>query len=400
MIKIFDIRRIRLSSVYEILCRQKRLLVLLLTLSQLLNLCACGAPEVPTREWEVVSDMNSAYSKQIHSKCQEFVDANDLVGLAVGVFDNGQATFINFGSTDKDGSAITEHTQFEIASITKTFTSLLMAQMAADPNIRLDIHAKAEEFLPFDLPEMGGKSIELWHLATHTSGLSRMPTNYQENFNPYKDYDITKLIEYYETASLLAPPGEQYGYSNLGVGTLGVALTQIAGVDYDGGKGFEALLKERILSPLDMGETSISLTEEETTAMAQPHTAMGTIYPIWEFDALAACGALKSTTYDLTQYLAAAMGQISCADTLTAAFDECCKLHYSGKGSTIGLGFFVKKLSTGYTANWHDGATGGSRSMIIFCKETGQGVVILCNSAVPVYELGVELLETAQKATT
>lgn len=380
--------------------RKKQVAALLFAGLQLLGLAACSGLEEGARDWKVASDMNSAYREQIQARCREFADTNDLLGLAVAVFDNGQASFINFGSTDKDGSAITEHTRFEIASITKTFTSLLMAQMAADSDIRLDIHTKAEEFLPFDLPEMGGRSIELWHLATHTSGLPRMPTNYQENFNPYKDYDITKLTEYYAAASLLAPPGEQYAYSNLGVGTLGVALTQIAGEDYDGGKGYEALLKERILSPLDMRETSISLTEEETAAMAQPHTAMGTVYPIWEFDALAGCGALKSTTYDLTQYMAAAMGQTSCADTLSAAFDECCKLHYSGDGSSIGLGFFVKKLSTGYTANWHDGSTGGSRSMIIFCKETGQGVVILCNSAVSVYELGVELLETMQKATT
>lgn len=378
---------------------KKRWAALLLAMAQLLCLCACGesgGEDEKTREWEI-GEMNTSYSDQIQAKCQEFMDSNQATGLAVAVFDNGQASFLNYGLTDEGGAGITEHTRFEIASITKTFTSLLMAQMAADPDIQLDIHARAETYLPFALPEKDGKSIEVWQLASHTSGLPRMPTNYQENFNPYKDYDLAKLTEYYEGAMLVTTPGESYAYSNLGAGTLGVALTSIAGVDYDSGKGFEALLRERILEPLDLQETGIYLTEEATGAMAQPHTAMGTKYPIWEFDSLAACGALKSTTYDLVQYIAAAMGQVSCDETIAAAFDECCKLHYSGGGHTIGLGFHLMKMSTGHTCCWHNGATGGSRSIILLCEKTGQGVVILCNNAVSVDELGVALMEILLK---
>ena len=342
--------------------------------------------------------MPASYGDRIQERCQTFFQDNKLIGLAVSVYDNGEASFLNFGATDDGGASITQHTHFEIASVTKTFTSLLMAQMAFDPDIQLDIHTPADQYLPFTLPEMDGNPIELWHLSTHTSGLPRMPLNYRESFNPYKDYDMAKLEEYYADATLLAVPGKQYGYSNLGVGTLGVALTGVAGVDYESGHGYEALMKERVLEPLDMQETAIFLSEDELAAMAVPHTVMGTDYPAWEFDALAACGALRSTTYDLTQYIAAAIGQTPCNETLSSAFHECLKLQYAGGGTAIGLGFFLQKLSNGQTIHWHDGATGGSRSAILFCPQTGQGVVLLCNSAVPVYELGLELMEILTEA--
>lgn len=136
MRKRFTIWEKRIGKILEKRSK-KQAAALLFAILQLLSLAACSGLEEGVRDWKAAGDMNSAYSEQIQTRCQEFADTNDLSGLAVAVFDNGQASFINFGLTDKDGSAITEHTRFEIASITKTFTSLLMAQMAADSDIRL-----------------------------------------------------------------------------------------------------------------------------------------------------------------------------------------------------------------------------------------------------------------------
>lgn len=377
----------------------KRLLALLLALTQLLCLASCGSqpatedpqPTLPQRT--EIADMNSAYSEQIRAMCQEFVDTNQLMGLSVAVLDNGKASFLNFGLTDTDGAPITEHTQFEIASITKTFTSMLMAQMAADPAVALDIHARADSYLPFTLPEKSGKYVELWHLASHISGLYREPTNYVEGPNPYKDYDMDKLMEYSKIALLLYTPGERYLYSNLGAAALGLALTNAAGVDIDHGRGYEALLKQRILDPLGLSETGIFLSEEAIAAMAHPHQTSGNACDVWEFDIMAALGGLKSTTWDLTQYIAAAMGQIACDETIAAAFAECTTSHYSNGKQNLGLGFHLMTMSNGVTCCWHDGITYGSRSMLLFSQQTGQGVVVLCNNAVSVYDLGKALME-------
>lgn len=372
-------------------------LALLLALLQLPALAACGAakPEEVKRDWEV-SELNEAYREDIEKKCQDFFEKNNPAGsgMAVGIVDNGKVSFLNYGLTDKEGAAIDEHTRFEIASVTKTFTGLLLSEMVADEAFGATLNDPADKYLPFALPEKNGKKIELWHLSTHTSGLPRMPSNYQENHNPYADYTMEKLTDYFSgNVMMTGEPGEEYAYSNLGTGTLGVALVQMAGKEYNSGRGYEELLTERILAPLDMKETKIYLNEEELAAMARPHTAMGTPYPAWDFDALAACGAIRSTTWDLTQYMSAAMGQTACPENLAAAFDESCTLRFSGQNS-IGLGFHVTKLRGGYTANWHDGVTGGSRSALIFCEKTGKGVVILCNSAVFVYDLAVDLLNS------
>lgn len=377
----------------------KRGLVLALAALQLFMLGGCAEKEAKVeRNWEV-TEMREEYREDIEKKCQSFFDENKPTGMAVAVIDNGKVSFLNYGLTDKEGAPIDEHTRFEIASVTKTFTGLLLADMVADDAFGASLNDPADKYLPFDLPEKDGKEIELWHLATHTSGLDRMPSNYRMSHNPYADYDMEKLTEYFASSpQLLSVPGEKYAYSNLAMGTLGVALTQMDGREYNGGLGFEALLRERVLSPLGLEETKIYLSEEETAAMARPHTAMGTACPAWDFDSLAACGAIRSTTWDMAQYMSAAMGQTACPENLAAAFDECFRLRFSGDG-TIGLGFHLTKLRGGHTACWHNGVTGGSRSGMIFCESSGQGVAILCNSAIVVYDLAVDLLNTMQEAT-
>lgn len=352
-------------------------------------LAGCGERK---NELEVRSGMPEEYGAQIEMLCRQFVQEKQPVGLAVGILNNGAVSYWNAGAAEHGGGAVSEHTRFEIASVTKTFTSLLLALDVTDEDLGVSLEDPADRYLPFSLPERDGQPVELLHLATHSSGLPRMPSNYRESLNPYADYDMDKLLAYFETASLQSAPGTEYLYSNLGMGVLGVALTEIAQTPYDGGRGYERLLRENILDPLGMAETGIFLTEEELAQMAQPHTALGTTYPVWEFDALAACGALKSTTHDLTRYMAAAMGQLPCADALPAAFEEACSLHFTGDGAKIGLGFMLDKLPTGQTYCWHDGSSGGSRAALLFCRETGKGAVVLCNSAIPVYDLGVSLL--------
>lgn len=150
---------------------------------------------------------------------------------------------------------------FEIGSITKVFTALLLADMVQKAEVALtDLLAK---FLPREVivPGSTGQSITLRHLATHTSGLPRMPDNFRpaDRTNPYAGYSIEQLYDFLSGHELSRNVGEAFAYSNLGYALLGHALARDARVDY------EALIRSRILAPLGMNSTSTSLSSDMTS---------------------------------------------------------------------------------------------------------------------------------------
>src|SRR5687767_12715314 len=181
----------------------------------------------------------------------ERVDAQQQsVDLVVGVIEPAGSRVVSYGKSGLDGDTL-----FEIGSITKVFTSLLLADMIQKGEVALtDPVAK---YLPetVRMPERGGKKITLEHLATHTSSLPRLPANMfpRDPANPYADYTTGQLYEFLSSTELMRDIGEKYEYSNLGVGLLGHALARRAGMSY------ETLVRMRILEPLGMKSTTISL---------------------------------------------------------------------------------------------------------------------------------------------
>ena len=149
-------------------------------------------------------------------------------------------------------------TVFEIGSGTKVFTSLLLADMAHRGEVALD--DTIGKYLPPDvkMPERNGRSITLVDLATHTSGLPRLPTNLspKDPNNPYADYSVEQFYQFLSTYQLTRDIGSQYEYSNLGGGLLGHILALRAGMSY------EALVESRICDPLGMNSTRITLIPE------------------------------------------------------------------------------------------------------------------------------------------
>ncbi len=180
-----------------------------------------------------------------------------------------------------------------------------MAEMARDP----DYTDPVEKYVDFRIPEKDGVKPETWHLATHTSGMPRLPDNYNLE-DPYRYYDVERMREYFETAELETTPGEKFAYSNLATGLLGVALTGVAGVDYADVDGLETLLRDRVLDPMGMKDTCIKMTEEQYTAIAKPHKASGTRAILWGWDdnSMVGAGAMRSTASDMLKYIAACVG--------------------------------------------------------------------------------------------
>src|SRR6185312_474124 len=158
------------------------------------------------------------------------------VGIVVGIIDPHGRRVVSYGSLDKgDKRPLNGDTLFEIGSITKVFTALLAADMAQRGELELD--DPVQKYLPaaVKMPQRNGKQITLIDLATHTSGLPRMPENFRpkDPNNPYADYTVEALYSFLTSYELHRDIGIKYLYSNLGFGLLGQALAQRAGVDYE-----------------------------------------------------------------------------------------------------------------------------------------------------------------------
>jgi CubicO group peptidase (beta-lactamase class C family) len=236
-------------------------------------------------------------------------------------------------------------------------------------------------------PMKDGKPITLEHLATHTSGLPRLPNNMRpkDPRNPYADYTPKQMAAFLSSHELRRVPGE-YEYSNYGMGLLGHVLARKQGTTY------EKLLIDRIAKPLGMSDTCISLNDEQRKRLAPPYDSSLTPDKNWDIPALAGAGAIRSTVDDLLKFLKAGIAgdQEPVAKALRMAFE---KRHTMDDGMAIGLAWHIAR--DGIT-RWHNGMTGGYASWVSIVPSMKAGVVVLSNTASgKVDQLGEQLTRVA-----
>jgi CubicO group peptidase (beta-lactamase class C family) len=314
------------------------------------------------------------------------------VGIVVGVIEPQGRRIISYGSLNQgDARPLNGDTVFEIGSITKVFTSLLLADMVQRGEVALtDPVAK---FLPagVKVPERGGRVITLVDLSTHTSGLPRMPSNFKpkDPQNPYADYGPEQLYEFLSSYQLTRDIGSQFEYSNLGGGLLGLALARRAGMDY------EALVRARITGPLGMASTGITLSPEMKARLAVGHDAQLKAVANWDLLALAGAGALRSNANDLLTFLAANLGynKSPLAPAMAAMLATRRPMDPGGK-TQIGLAWIISKPAEDEIV-WHNGGTGGYRTFIGYNVKTRVGIVALSNTSTEagVDDIGMHLLD-------
>ena len=298
------------------------------------------------------------------------------VGAVVGIIDARGTRFISYGKFDQTKpELLAPNSIFEIGSVTKVFTSLLLADMVKRGEVALtDPIAK---YLPSSvkLPQRHGQSIRLIDLANHTSGLPRLPSNLNPAnlSNPYADYSVEQLLTFLSAYELPRDIGAKYEYSNLGFGILGQVLAMRAGSD------FETLVKTRITQPLGMKSTTIALNADLKTRMTTGHNERLEPVANWDMPTLAGAGALRSDAKDMLKFVGAHLGLVksslkpamqSMLTTLTATEQA---------NVAIGLGWHTLKLSDANIV-WHNGGTGGFRSFVGFNPATKVGVVVLSNT--------------------
>jgi CubicO group peptidase (beta-lactamase class C family) len=204
--------------------------------------------------------------------------------------------------------------------------------------------------------------------------------------NPYADYSVQQLYEFLSSYALPRDPGEKYEYSNLGVGLLGHVLALRAG------KSYEQLLKERILDPLGMNDTRITLTPSMKQRMAQGFDAAGTPTHTWDLPTLAGAGALKSTANDMVKFLAANLDSTSTSIGKILASAKIARHDADRPGNSIGLAWHIVDVF-GTTATWHNGGTAGFRTFIGMDDVRHRGVIVLTNSANTPDDIGFHVLE-------
>jgi serine-type D-Ala-D-Ala carboxypeptidase/endopeptidase len=312
------------------------------------------------------------------------------VGIVVGTIGPQGSKIYSYGKLAGDSSAVLDgDTVYEIGSMTKVFTSLLLADMVQRGEVKLD--DPVSKYLPASvkMPERNGRKITLLDLATHTSGLPSMPSNLKpkDRLNLFADYTVEQMYAFVSSYELPRDIGSKYEYSNLGVGLLGHVLALHAGMDY------EKLVQTRILGPLKMTSTAITLTPEMRSHLAHGHNAALSPVPNWDLPTLAGAGALRSTANDMLKFLAANIGltQTPLASAMKSMLDV--RKPTGVPDLEIALAWHIL-IKEGDQIIWHNGGTGGYHSFMGFDPKTRTGVVVLSNSINDIDDIGPHLLDS------
>jgi serine-type D-Ala-D-Ala carboxypeptidase/endopeptidase len=218
--------------------------------------------------------------------------------------------------------------------------------------------------------------------ATRHSGLPRMPSNFKpkDMKNPYADYTPADLYAFLAKQGVGKPAKTGFLYSNLGFGLLGQALALHAGLSY------EALLKQQVIYPLGLRDTTISLSAEQQARFAQGHDADHQPANAWDLGSLEGAGAIRSTADNMLTYLEANLHpdavkvapQTGPVSTLGAAFKLQDELRADvGGGGKIGFAWLWDSELKSY---WHNGGTGGFSSYAFFSPECDCAGVVLFNT--------------------
>lgn len=285
----------------------------------------------------------------------------------------GKTRFVTIGRLNADDSKpMTADTLFEIGSITKMFTGLLLAQAVVEGRMTLD--DRIARHLPAGLqlaPEVA--AITLGQLATHTSGLPRVPPDIfaADPKDPYARYDAAALHACLNGLKLGQAAPRPVDYSNLGVALLGHLLSRVYG------RSYADLLAEKITRPLGLHDTVITPDAEQQERLAAPYSGQVRVSG-WHFDVFTAAGAIRSSASDLVRFVE----RLTAADSpLKAAWQLARqpRADFPAYGGRIGLGVIMSERD-GELFYGHDGGTGGYRSYLEFSASTGALLAVLINN--------------------
>ena len=344
----------------------------------LLALMACSGPAAhhpaaPTGPVAAGTDPDGPHRAAVAAQLQPFLDAELVRGVVVGLYDAGKLEIYGFGA-GPDGKPPTGATLFEIGSITKAYTSLLLADAVQRREVSLD--TPVAELVPpgVTVPTKDKVAITLKHLALHSSGLPRLPAGIDPTAaDPYATYTEDRLYQDLVGTELVTTPGTQIVYSNYGAGLLGHVLgTKLGG-------GFAAALRARVLEPLGLHDTFVNVPPGNHSLAQGTDDDLKPAH-VWSFDALAGAGALVSSMRDQLRLVDAELDAAAGATTTlrpAMRLTQEAQLDDTGQVQNEGLGWQID----GQGRYWHNGQTAGFHSFLGFDPKTRRGVVILASTS-------------------
>lgn len=339
-----------------------------------------------------------AIPETVKSRIRQRVDYGYNAGIVAGLINAEGRTFFAYGNQERGSEKqVHENTIFEIGSVTKVFTSILLADAVARDAVRLD--QTVQSLLPVDfvIPS-GNPEITLLHLATHRSGLPNNPANLclTDLLRPFECYGEMALREFLGGYALPRDPGSMWEYSNLGMGLLGFALAHHSGLSY------ESLLRDRVLEPMGMRDTRL-----DPAAADLPRVALGYSGPLqrppFRMASLEGAGALRSTASDLLTFLAFNIGLLTNATSPALNESRRQRAASAYPGVQQGLGWWLWDLPGGRVVH-HGGDTIGQTAFIAYHPGRRTGAVVLSNARANTYsiitDLGFHLLDTSYPLTS
>ena len=326
---------------------------------------------------------------KIDAIVMKYLSNPENAGLSIGIIKEDKEMTYCYGQKNKlTGQKIDSSSIFEIGSITKLFTSLILAEEIRKGEMRAE--DKLCDCFPSGVISEACSQINLLQLSTHSSGLPRLADNFWPSVNDYKNpyinYSDKKLYSYLSSAKPAFSTGLHYNYSNVGAGILGFILSMKKGISY------EAMVNQNVCAPFGMNNTCMRLNNDQLLHLASGHSK-GNVVKNWDFqDATAGQGALKSNITDMIKFMRYNLYPEQ--SVLPDAIIYAQKIHFKDymTGMQTGLGWHIGRFNNEKYLE-HTGGTGGYRSFIGICPESKMGVIVLSNSDNGVAELGIEILK-------
>jgi len=304
----------------------------------------------------------------------DFMLTHHLVGLSIGVVCKENQSIYNYGTVEKDKAILpTAETTFELASVTKTFTGILLAQAVLDKKLRLEDDIR--KYMPGDFPNLQylGRPLKIINLANHTSGLpAELPNldTFKSAFavmEMYNHYTDSQFFTDLRTVRIDTIPGAVYGYSNAGMKLLGIILGKVYGLSY------AQLLKKYITGPMKMPGTRMANEISDTTSYTKGYDAGGQTMPHINFNMFGGAGAIISDSRDMVNYVK------ENASERLAAVKLAHQQTFENDDGALGMGWQIAKNTINGTRIWKSGGALGFRTYCAVVPAKGTGMIWLSN---------------------
>jgi serine-type D-Ala-D-Ala carboxypeptidase/endopeptidase len=337
------------------------------------------------------SQFKSTIDSVVRNAAESFMKDTSRVGVSIGVYKDKKSFAYNFGYTEKNKiHEPTNRTIYEIGSITKTFTGILLAQAVFDK--RVNINDDIRKYLNESYPNLqySGQPIKLYELINHTSGLPFLLPERPDIFRHSQDsiyYFVIEIQSHYTKENFLKDlhyvkldtvPGTKFSYSNAGAQLLSFILENI----YK--ESFENLVEKYITIPNDMPNTKLSYSETEEEKFAKGYNGKGYLMP-YNSTMIGAAGKINSTIPDMLNYIKFNLNENNAVIKLS---------HTTTFGNidnfAIGLNWQMNKTPDGHRRIWQSGGSFGFSSYCVIYPELNIGIVLLSNEADRTAQGGLE----------